>query len=132
MQASDFAKLSAFTIREGATDQTMSWMLSDTDGKAASFQVDAGGLALVFQSLLGLLEQIGSAAPKDAPDQPVAALPAHKLSITPGRNPKEVALHVHIGHVDLAYLVPLDSVVITLGELVSKLYPDPPNPLPTH
>ena len=132
MQATDFTTLASFEIREGAAAQSMAWVLTDAGGKSASFQVDAAGLGRVFQTLLGLLEQIGTATPAGGQAQPVSALPAHKISITPGRHPKEVALHVHLGPVDLAYLVPLDSIVITMGEVVANLYPDPPGKLPTH
>ena len=52
-------------------------------------------------------------------------LPANGIEVSPGRSPKEVALHVHLGKVDVAYLVPLDSVVIALGTLVQGLYTDP-------
>jgi hypothetical protein len=133
MEATRFGRLTGLRIGEGATEGSMSWEFTDADGREASFAVDGSGIGIVFQTLIALLEKMGSAKVPGEPEMTLSALPAQNISITAGRNPKEVSLHVHVGGVDLAYLVPLDSIVITMGELVSKLYTDPPKPgFPTH
>lgn len=131
MEQIDFGSLAGLTIADGRAPGSMVWTFSNGSGRDASFEVDGSGIGLVFQTLIGLLQKIADSQPPESGATALGALPAQNISITAGRHPKEVSLHIHIGKVDLAYLVPLDSIVINMGELLTKLYQDPPN-VPTH
>jgi len=131
MEPIEFGNLTGLTVADSKTPGSMAWTLTDSAGRQASFEVDGSGVGLVFQTLIGLLQKIAESQPPENGATALGALPAQNISITAGRHPKEVSLHIHIGRVDLAYLVPLDSIVINMGELLTKLYQDPPN-VPTH
>lgn len=128
MDSSQFGALTNIELLETGSAETSTWMLADESGRKASFIVGPKALALILQLTCGLVERSATAprpVPAPAAGGASTGLPAHSIEVTPGRTPKEVALHVHLGKVDVAYLVPLDSVVIALGTLVSGLYSDP-------
>lgn len=121
METVEFGTLADLQVLHSGGQDAM-WVFADAAGRKASFKVGRDALALILQLASSLAAQ-PSAQRTDAPGM-TRALPAQNLSVGPGRNPKEVALHIHLGSADLAYLIPLDAVVIALGTLVSGLYPD--------
>ena len=130
-QSAQFGLLTHIELQETGSAETSTWVLADESGRKASFEVGPEMLALILQLTCALVDRSAKASrPVPAPGAGglSTGLPAQSIEVTPGRTPKEVALHVHLGKVDVAYLVPLDSVVIALGTLMSGLYPDPEGP----
>lgn len=126
--AAQFGALAQLELSETDGEDTTIWTLADESGCKASFKVGPKMLAMILQLTCGLVERSATTprtVPPSAQGGMSTGLPANGIEVSPGRNPKEVALHVHLGKVDVAYLVPLDSVVIALGTLVQGLYTDP-------
>ncbi len=132
MDTVQFGALTNIELQETPGADGATWVLVDESGRKASFRVGTKALAFVLQLTCGLVDR-GASGPQRVPPAQGGmsiGLPASGIEVSPGRTPKEVSLHVHLGKVDVAYMVPLDSVIVALGTLVSGLSTDPG--LPTH
>ncbi|MCC7173281.1 MAG: hypothetical protein IT459_22725 [Planctomycetes bacterium] len=106
--------------------------LTDTTGKETGFAFGPEGLTQLLMSGIGLASQWA-----DHPDFSIealpgktSALPASTIRLERGRSNTEVALHVHVGKVDLVFLVPLDDAVRATGEMIRRI--DPNSGQPAH
>jgi hypothetical protein len=131
MDPTKFGAVKEVQIKETGNVETTTWVLVDDAGRSASFTVGPEALGQILHLTCSLVDRAASKpqqVPPPASGGVRKALPAQSIEVNPGRTPKEVALRVHLGKVDIAYLLPLDSVVIAMGTLVSGLYADPEGP----
>ncbi len=132
MKFGTLASVELHEAENASEPDSATWVMIDEAGRRASFIVGPKVLSLLLQLTCALVEKSATSEARVPPKEggTSVGLPANNIEVSPGRNPKEVSLHVHLGKVHVAYMVPLDSVIIALGTLVQGLQADPP--LATH
>lgn len=124
-------ELADISIVPTARKDVVALVLTDTSGKDTGYLINPDGLGTLLQQALGLASKWAE-EPDLAIDTltgPQHALPATRMSLLPadriglrrGRHATECAVHVFVGRVELAFLIPLDEVIGAAAELVKRV-----------
>lgn len=106
-------------------NDTVAMVLTDTKGSESAFLINPETLNVILAPLLGLATQWAEKPALEIGNLvgPFRALPATQIDISKGRNAEECALRVFVGSVEIAFLVPLSTVLKASADLIQKIEP---------